>query len=230
MNANRKFQKVLDYYVERGVQYGKDIVAWYDTPEGQRSLSRSVSGSWGVERDPVRQAHGKIGEIATALYFMLDPLRIVKLNVGDGGDGGKDLRLNNGLRLDVKTTMPPFKLIWSMAINHLYLEKQFDVLVSVSIDELNFSNCWIEGWITKQDFYDKKEISNGINSNLTIGTWFMPKVVLSDMDILLRQHIPHPIVVCAQCGGGEWTDPPTDAPTVQFAGRLFHEQCVRFYK
>jgi hypothetical protein len=188
-----------------------------------------VSGSWGAEADPVRQSQGKIGEIATALYFMLDPLKVVKLTIGDGGDGGKDLRLNNGLRIDAKTTLPPYRLIWSMAVNHLYLTKQFDVLVSVSIDGTDFSNCWIEGWVTKQDFYDNKEVSDGVNSNLATGTWFMKKSVLSDMDVLLRQHIPHPIVVCAQCGGGEWTDPPTDAPTIPVAAVLVHPECYPFY-
>lgn len=35
--------------------------------------------------------------------------------------------------------------------------------------------------------------------------------------------------VCAQCGGGPSTDPPTDAPTVSIGGVWVHPECRRFW-
>jgi len=36
--------------------------------------------------------------------------------------------------------------------------------------------------------------------------------------------------LCAQCGGGPSTDPPTDAPTIRVADVWLHPECCRFYR
>ena len=101
---------------------------------------------------------------AVAIYFGLDVEAAVKWAI-DCPDHGYDITLaSNNLRIDVKTTLPPFKLIWSRDINDLYPQKEFHVLVSVSIEELNWSRCYIEGWITKGGFYRRKQIADGVNS------------------------------------------------------------------
>jgi hypothetical protein len=35
--------------------------------------------------------------------------------------------------------------------------------------------------------------------------------------------------ICAQCGGGPSTDPPTDAPTVLVGDVWVHPECLRFW-
>lgn len=35
--------------------------------------------------------------------------------------------------------------------------------------------------------------------------------------------------ICAQCGGGPSTDPPTDAPTIPICGVWVHPECRRFW-
>lgn len=180
MNKNRRAVVVPQKWVERGLEWGKALVAHY--ANGGSPRSRAVSGDRGTEKNPKRLAQGKIGEAATALYLGLDPETAIKLDMV--ADHGTDIFCSNGARLDVKTTFPPFKLIWSRDVNHLFAEKSFNVLVSVSIDQNNFSNCWVEGWILKWDFYKVKQISDGINSNLEPDTWFVGKNILSDIDDL----------------------------------------------
>jgi hypothetical protein len=198
MNRNRKFQAVPMLFVERGLQWGDDMVAWYASDEGRRSASRSVSGGWGVETDPIRQAQGKIGEVAAAICCGLDPEITVNWKTQTGGDGGVDIVLQGGTSADVKTTLAPFNLIWSRAINHLYWDssKRFEVLISVSIDEIKFCDCWIEGWISKQRFFDDKQISDGKNAGrLDVGTWFMRKNTLLNIDDLVaidKLRLPDP--------------------------------------
>ena len=94
--------------------------------------------------------------------------------------------LENGLRIDVKTTYPQFNLIWSNTINDIYDNKVFDVLVSVSINEKHFSECWIEGWITRDRFLRQKLIADGLGPpRLEPGTWFINKATLSNIDDLV---------------------------------------------
>jgi hypothetical protein len=184
-NKNRKFVKVPQVYVDRGRQYGIDICAHYAA--GGSPMSRSRSGNRGTESNPILQAHGKIGEAAVALYLGLDVETAVKWAVSEA-DHGTDIWLPNGARVDVKTTLMPFKLIWSNNVNDLYYQKAFDVLVSVSIDERDWSCCYVEGWITKDGFYHHKQIADGVNSRLEVGTWFIDKSVLSNIDDL--PHLP----------------------------------------
>jgi hypothetical protein len=178
MNRNRKLVRVPPLYVARGRQFGLDLVAHYAA--GGSPNSRARSGDRGTEANPIRQAHGKIGEAAVAIYFGLDVEAAVKWDVGRP-DKGFDITLENGARLDVKTTLPPFNLLWSRDINDLYWQKEFDALVSVSIEENDWSCCHVEGWITKGGFYHHKQIADGVNCRLERGTWFVDKGILSNI-------------------------------------------------
>jgi hypothetical protein len=178
MNRNRKLVRVPQLYVDRGRQYGLDLVAHYAA--GGSPNSRARSGDRGTESNPILQAHGKIGEAAAAIHFGLDVETAVKWEVGYP-DNGADITLRNGVRIDVKTTLRPFKLLWSRDINDLYWQKEFDVLVSVSIEETDWSCCHIEGWITKGGFYHHKQVSDGVNCRLQRGTWNVDKSILSNI-------------------------------------------------
>ncbi len=187
LNPNRRVQLVPPELVQRAQQWGREMVAWYAT-DGAKSRSRSVSGSWGAETDPIRQAHSKIGEVSCALCFSLDPQKVVAWSASIGGDGGRDMVLpNSGLRLDVKTTLPHRRLIWSKAVNHLYELKSFDALVSISIDDFEPTRTWIEGWVGKSQFLREKQVADGkaIGRGLTEGTWFFEKKDLHNIDELL---------------------------------------------
>jgi hypothetical protein len=173
-------------WVDRGTEYGLRRVADYGAGGSPMSLSRS--GEWGAEKDPVRQAQSKIGEVAFALWLGLEPEQgVVNWEVeGKDGDGGFDVRVPGGYRVDVKTTLPPRKLIWSRQINDLYEGAKFDVLVAVSINGDDHRQCWIEGVISKGRFFRDKQISDGKNSGLAVGTWFIDKSELADIGQVLR--------------------------------------------
>src|SRR6516164_7728838 len=116
-------------------------------------------------RDPESDFHvkmqSKIGECAVALYFRLWPEQVLNLKVLKTPDDGSDLRLPLGeggrsVGLDVKTTIPPYKLIWPVEDNAKYAGKNFDILVSVSNDNVSdhtayFQHCWIEGYVSKAE-------------------------------------------------------------------------------
>ncbi|TAI59990.1 hypothetical protein [Bradyrhizobium sp. Leo170] len=178
-NANRKLVRVPSTLVARGFAFGKALVAHYAA--GGSPQSRARSGNRGTESNPVILGRSKVGEVAAAIHCGLDPDAAVKWSV-DSPDPGHDLVLN-GARIDVKTTLPPFKLIWSNTINDLYEQKQFDVIAAVSISERDWSCCWVEGWITKGRFYRQKRIADG-NHGLERGTWWLPKSELSNIDEL----------------------------------------------
>ena len=171
--------------VRRSVDFGRRIVAWYATPEGQRSLSRSLSCN-GAECDPLLQARGKIGEVAAAVYYGLEPDSAVNWATGTGGDRGHDLVIGR-LLVDVKTTLPPFNVIWPRTKNHLFAQRVFDAFLSVSIDELDYRVCTIDGWIEKWEFFERKRIADGNGCpRLQSDTWYMPKAELYHPDGLFN--------------------------------------------
>lgn len=193
MNRVRRFQSVDVRWVERSkVTYGPRRVADYKA--GGSPMSLSVSGEWGAEGDPMLQARGKIGEVAFALWIGLDPDKGgVNWEVEKkDGDGGYDVQIPAGYRVDVKTTYPPRKLIWSKAVNHLYAGAKFDVLVAVSIDEADYQQCWIEGVVSKERFSRDKQVADEANGGgLTPGTWFMEKRDLADVSLALCGGVYH---------------------------------------
>lgn len=133
----------------------------------------------------MRLAQGKIGEVALVLYFGEDPFAL--LNWEMKADDGSDLIGPLNHLIDVKTTFPHYKLIWSNNVNDLYWKKRFDTLVGVSIDEADFTKTWIEGWVSKADFFERKKIANN-GSGLEPGTWYFEKAELSSIAALRARH------------------------------------------
>ena len=186
-------------------EYAERKVAYYATQEGAGSPSGARSGIWGVETNPVRQAEAKVGEYAVALYYGLDPRTAVNRSPSKADSGG-DMTLPFGVVADVKTS-PAGKLyvIWSNAVNDLYWKKSFDVLISVSISE-DMTQCWIEGCMTKQEFFDLKSVADGVcdQGRLTPGTWFVRKSAMRDIDTIKQGFVGHEpsgaFVHYCQCG------------------------------
>lgn len=176
MNQNRKRVEIPSDCRLRCLQFGERMVAHY----AASPASCARSGNRGTERNAQRQAQGKIGECALALYLKLG-IDAVKFDPSRPDDGS-DVILLNGVRADVKTTPPPYRLIWSNSINDLYSQKNFDVLVAVS-NSPDLATCWIEGWITKARFYVCKRVADG-SCGLEPGTWFVDKDTLSNIDDL----------------------------------------------
>ena len=131
----------------------------------------------------MRLTNSKIGECAVAIYFGLEPL--VDVHWAMFADDGKDLSLPNGIRADVKTTPGHYrKLLWSLEVNDLYWQKTFNVLIACSIDSMAApGECAIEGFITKEDFFRTKQISDG-SDGLDPDTWNVPKTDLLDIERL----------------------------------------------
>ena len=182
MNPAREYVFVSRPLVDRGLKFGRDLAAHYAAGGSPRSRARS--GDRGTECNPLRLAQGKIGECALAIVALLDPDVSVRWDVRYA-DCGWDLELLGGTLVDVKTTFPKYKLIWSRNVNDLYEEKHFSILVSVSIDPNDFCKCWVEGWVTKREFLARKAIADGANG-LEPGTWFMEKADLRRIKSLVR--------------------------------------------
>lgn len=201
MNPSRKLIVLDANKVRVSREYGEAIVKWYASPAGQASPSRSRSGEWGAELDPILQGQGKAGEYAVAQYYGLDPKTAVKRTFGQADDG-IDVTITTTAAVDAKTT-PDWKrwMIWSGSVNDLYWSKKFTTLVSVSINEDDWSQCWIEGWISKEEFFERKMVSDGINCGLnrngkprlTPGTWFMEKRDLHPIQTMLAGFVGYDV-------------------------------------
>jgi hypothetical protein len=104
-----------------------------------------------------------IGEVIVAQYFNLDLETAVKWDV-TRADAGTDITLLCGTRADVKTTETYKRfLIWSKEVNDLYAKKNFDVLIAVSVEDQDWSRCWIEGYVSKLIFWTDKLVADGAN-------------------------------------------------------------------
>ena len=201
MNPYRKLIVLNPNKVRVSREFGEAMAKWYDTPEGRASASRSRSGEWGAETDPIRLGQGKAGEYAVAQFYGLDPKTAVKRSFGKADDGG-DVRITEVMAVDVKTT-PDWKrwMLWSEAVNDLYWSKKFNALVSVSINENDWSQCWIEGWINKQEFFERKMVSDGVNCGLDkngkprlkAGTWFMEKRDMHPIQMMLAGYVGYDV-------------------------------------
>lgn len=173
----RRYVRVPSHYVTRSREFGIAFVKRLTNGELPQVLARA--GGRGSEFDVELQARSKIGEVAGAIYYHVDPESL--LWSVDRPDRGHDFRFA-GLAIDAKTNYPPYKLIWSKNVNDLYFQKDFDALLSVSISSREYADCWIEGWMGKEEFYRRKLISDG--SRLERDTWFMDKSDLHDVDDL----------------------------------------------
>ena len=198
MNPHRRCIRVDNVWVERGRAFGHEIVRYYAN-EGRFSPSRSRSGDRGAESDPVRQGIGKVGECAVAILFNLDPEAAIKWTTGRA-DAGHDVTFGDK-QFDVKATESWKRfLVWSRDVNDLYHSKVFTHLVSVSVDQDDWSNCWVEGQVSKHGFFARKAIADGysVGRGLEPGTWHMHKADLDDIADLL---VPMRPMVCPCCRG-----------------------------
>lgn len=199
MNPHRKSVMLWPSLVKRCRKFGDDMAAWYATPEGKASPSRSRSGDRGTESNAALLGQSKAGECAVAIFCGLPPKTAVKWSVGKA-DGGADMRLRDNAKPDVKTTESWKRfLIWSRNVNDLFRSKQFDLLISVSINERDWSECWIEGFVSKQEFWQRKRIADGgrIGKGLERGTYFMDKAELHDAGVLRDKN---PFAGFCECG------------------------------
>jgi hypothetical protein len=126
-------------------------------------------------------------------------------------DDGGDVITRIGERLDVKTTFPHYKLIWSNTINHLFEGKDFHHLVAVSMIKGAWDRAWVEGFLPKREFYAQKRIADG-RSGLEAGTWWVEKSECYDAKLLcypepVRWKIFRYAVGC----GDRWTGGPSSA-------------------
>ena len=185
MNPHRRFVDIGAALAWEAKAFGHELVAWYAADKSRTERS----GIWGGELDPVRIGISKAGEYAVAKLFGRDPARAVKRDTSKGPDKGSDVRCSPTLRADVKATAAgKLYAVWSLAVNDLYWEKVFDVLIACSVDDKDWSRCWVEGWLSKKAFFEKKLVADGKNDEgrLTPGTWFLPKDAFEDIAILLR--------------------------------------------
>jgi hypothetical protein len=177
----KRFIAVPAQWVERSRTYGHQLAAHYAAGGSPRSRSRS--GNRGTESNPTRLGQGKVGEVAVALYFGLDPEKAVKWAMY--ADQGDDVLLPCALLADVKTTFPHYNLIWSNNVNDLYMQKVFHIIIAVSTIENNWQHCWLDGFIDKMAFFAAKRIADGKGKpRLEPGTWWMPKAELDDVEEL----------------------------------------------
>lgn len=115
----RVYQHVDRVWVGQSRSFAERLIQHYAA--GGSPQSRAVSGHRGTESDLRRQWQGKTGECAFALHIGQDPSTAVKW--GMDPDKGADVRLPDGQSVDVKTTPPRYKLIWSNNVNDLYQKK-----------------------------------------------------------------------------------------------------------
>jgi hypothetical protein len=190
-------------WIERAREHGHRLAQWYASPSGAASLSRTRSGDRGTEKNPARLGLGKLGEVVVAVHFNLPPETTVNWQHWHGGDGGADLVIGEK-KVDVKTTEAGKRwLVWSRNVNDLFYTKKFDVLAGVSVLEHDWTQAWVDGFISKQDFYIRKGIADGRGSGegLERGTWFVPKAILIDIKRFAMYGPIPSLPLCAHCRG-----------------------------
>lgn len=148
-------------------RFAEGMVARYAADPRRCALSQG-----GAERDVDRQMIGRVAEVAVALHAGLDPA--VALDWGTEPVAGADLVLPGGTRLEIKASALRNRIAWPPNKRHLYHDKPFDVLVSVSVEG---ARCIIDGWIAKGRFLQCMQVADGglIGPGLWEGTMFMVK-------------------------------------------------------
>lgn len=146
--------KLPDAIVERCRKHGEEIVRGYANNDHPESAALSILG---IEKDPIRQAEGKMAECIFAAERGL-PFSAVNWT-GQPELNGVDLVVN-GVAVDVKYCWPGYRLlIWSAGkgIAKL-LSKEFDVFVLVKC-RLADSGGESTHWITRREFIAKHKVS-----------------------------------------------------------------------
>jgi hypothetical protein len=96
-----------------------------------------------------------------------------------------------GWLIDVKSSPPPFVMLWPLSKNDIWFDKHFDLMMSVSVDDDDRTRCWIDGFTTKDAFYRHKLVAGpDTHKKLIRGTWYMEKrnlhVITGDGPLLRR--------------------------------------------
>lgn len=136
-----------------------------------------------------QRAAAKTGECIGAIFFELDPLKVVDFSIGQNDDGS-DFTVGR-TRVDIKTNHfrgPGRWLRWPLSKNYRYDHKQFDafVLVYSSVSWINdvISHAAGEpiGWIGKRSFKRQRLFADEAH-RLDTGTSYLPEEKLHAMDV-----------------------------------------------
>lgn len=140
--------------VERCRKHGEEIVRGYANNDHPESAALSILG---VEKDPLRQAEGKMAECIFAAERGI-PFSAVNWT-GRPELNGIDLMVN-GVAVDVKYCWPEYRLlIWSAGKGIERLKsKEFDVFVLVKC-RLADGGGESTHWITRREFIAKHKVS-----------------------------------------------------------------------
>lgn len=171
-----------------------------------------------AESKPELQASARLCEHAFSKWAGL-PRSAVQL----GSTADHDVKLDNR-RVEIRSCeMWKRFLCWPATKVAEYDKRNFTDLVLVKFELMPKALFQIVGWITKKRFRNEKHIApKGAGFRLDPGTWYMPDDALDDMNIFRG-------LICAQCGGGPDTDPPTDAPTIKIGKVFVHPECRQFW-
>lgn len=186
-NKNALRVWVRPTYILRSDDFGHGVVKYYmDNPR-----ARIYAGDRGTEYDPEMQGLSKTGEVAGAIAVGFDPKKI-NFDGSKGPDKGSDFTAAPGIRPDVKTTEHWKQyVLWSRTINHLFEEKDFTHIISVTVevdDARHWLSWWAEGQLTKDQFRAKRLTADGVNpKGLEEGTWYVPKADFHDIRELKQQ-------------------------------------------
>lgn len=171
--------------LEQSRDYGEKIVE--DFQAGRNSRSRAV----GVPDHPIdnnvdMQTMGRVCEVAGCLALGLDADVI---NWSRRPDSGYDFQYHGDF-IDVKGTDHPNAqyLIWPVSKRFFFHEAPFNILMMVRAlkpDDPFYGTAWVEGWITKEEFFRIKTVATYDEHRLSDGTWFVNKSRLNDMRDLI---------------------------------------------
>ena len=148
--------------------HGRRVVEAYRSGNNEASRAYSFGGA---DLDHRLHADGRKAECAFAIWCDRDPYEV--LDWSDHADDGKDLLLDELLRVDVKSTRPSGRLLlWPILKNPIYLKKKFHIMALMRGTGANWEDPL--GWIDKDRFWrDKITADERTAPKLIAGTWFM---------------------------------------------------------
>ncbi len=188
MNQNNFISTTVSpQLLDRSRRYGLGVCENYKHGKSERSRLTGVTNRL-IDKDPITQMYGKIGECAAAQICGLDPN--TDLDWRTHADGGWDF-IYAGMKIDAKTTPHPKGklLIWPSTKAHYYDDVDFNALLLVWCAKQNtpyFGNCEARGWILKDAFKEKCwPAQHGDPRKLEVGSLCLEQDRLESMDDLL---------------------------------------------
>lgn len=173
--ASRLLIKLPSNLVRRCRAFATDVVNSYASGNNNNSLAVSTHGA---EKNIDLWAESKMAECIFAIEFNLSPLD--DLNWQLRPDGDYDIIVGEH-RVDVKCgQMHDRYLIWPIGKNHLFKQKQFDILAFTKVD-LTFAAGHTVGWVSKSRFLRERWIADE-DHKLDVGTRYMEEANLDSLD------------------------------------------------